>query len=85
MTTNANQASQPQAIRDGSALRAWTASMYTSPVNHAAAPLTVGAFGSMFMSGVSFAYGLTGLVRGQLFLNTCRATVMADMALGHPA
>jgi hypothetical protein len=45
---------QPQAIRDGSALRPRMASMYTSPVNHAEGPFLVAALGSMFTSDVSF-------------------------------
>ncbi|HEX6526034.1 MAG TPA: hypothetical protein VF070_39380 [Streptosporangiaceae bacterium] len=37
------------AILDGSALRTWMASMYTSPMNHSAGAFLVGCFGSMFM------------------------------------
>jgi hypothetical protein len=75
---------QPQASRDGSTLRAWMASMYTSPVNHAAGPFTVGGFGSMFMTDVSLRAGPLGL-RSQPLRNTSLATAMADMALGQPA
>ena len=52
---------QPQAIRDGSGLRTWMASMYTSPVNHSAGAFLVGCFGSM--SSCLSPYGRLGCRR----------------------